>query len=86
MYSPPSATAGNIPSTGKVNTQWSNLLGNTLYFYDEQRSGNISQGTYGNRVPWRNDTCLDDGSDVGLDLAGGWMDAGDVSRGSFGTG
>lgn len=40
-------------------------------FYDAQRSGELS--AY-NRVPWRGDSGLDDGSDVGIDLTGGWYD------------
>jgi hypothetical protein len=54
-------------------------MGNSLWFYDAQRSGNLDQGTYGNRVSWRNNSCTTDGSDWGIDLSGGWYDAGDVS-------
>lgn len=43
----------------------------------------MNQGTYGNRVDWRNDSALEDGSDYGLDLSGGWYDAGDVSAGEL---
>jgi endoglucanase len=78
-YTPPNATAGLTASTGSPNSQWSTVLGNSLWFYDAQRSGNLSLGTYGNRVSWRNDSALQDGSDWGLDLTGGWYDAGDVS-------
>lgn len=78
-YTPPSASQGTVSSTSAPNPQWAAVLGNSLYFYDAQRSGNLSQGTYGNRVPWRNDSCLDDGKAEGMDLSGGWFDAGDVS-------
>jgi len=77
-YSPPSATAGTTPSTASPNTQWSNILGNSLWFYDAQRSGTLDAGAYGNRVNWRNDSALNDGSDRGIDLTGGWYDAGDA--------
>jgi endoglucanase len=30
-------------------------------------------------VEWRNDSALEDGSDWGIDLTGGFHDAGDVS-------
>jgi hypothetical protein len=79
-YSPPTPSAGLAKSTGTPNVQWSNVLGNSLYFFDAQRSGRLDQGTYGNRVPWRNDSALDDGEDYGVDLTGGWYDAGDVSQ------
>ncbi|GFZ42444.1 hypothetical protein JCM24511_00159 [Saitozyma sp. JCM 24511] len=82
-YSPPSATAGLASSSSTPNTQWSNVLGNSLWFYDAQRSGKLDQGTYGNRVSWRNDSALQDGSDWGLDLTGGWYDAGDYIKATF---
>jgi hypothetical protein len=74
-FLPPPATSGAQPSTqGSIpNSQWSTLLGNLLYFYEAQRSGRLP-GT--NRVSWRNDSALNDGSDVGLDLSGGYYDAG----------
>lgn len=73
---PPDATFGTQPSNGSggaVNPHWTNILGSTLYFYEEQRSGKLPST---NRVPWRNDSATDDGRDVGLDLSGGYYDAG----------
>jgi endoglucanase len=32
------------------------------------------------RVPWRNDSALSDGQDAGLDLTGGYYDAGDYIK------
>src|ERR1700736_1480465 len=76
-FLPPNATAGAQPSSGAFpNTQWSTLLGNTIYFYEAQRSGKLSSN---NRVKWRNDSALNDGSDSGLDLSGGYYDAGGMS-------
>jgi hypothetical protein len=74
-FLPPSAASGAQPSTqGSIpNLQWSTLLGNLLYFYEAQRSGRLPTT---NRVSWRNDSALNDGSDVGLDLSGGYYDAG----------
>ena len=46
----------------------------TLMFYEFQMSGKIDGLCRNN---WRGDCDLEDGSDVGLDLTGGWHDAGD---------
>lgn len=78
-YSPPEATQGVSSSTSVPNQQWANVLGNSLWFYDAQRSGRLDQGAYGNRISWRNDSALEDGQDWGTDLTGGFYDAGDVS-------
>lgn len=74
-FLPPSAASGAQPSPqGNIpNPQWSTLLGNLLYFYEAQRSGRLPTT---NRVSWRNDSALNDGSDVGLDLSGCYYDAG----------
>ncbi|KAK7470799.1 hypothetical protein VKT23_002217 [Stygiomarasmius scandens] len=78
---PPDASKGAEPSDGgNPNPQWSTLLGNLLYFYEAQRSGTLPST---NRVSWRNDSCTSDGSDVGLDLSGGYYDAGDYIKVSF---
>lgn len=74
-WTPPNATFGATtqPSTGSANPHWSTLLGDLLYFYEEQRSGKLPST---NRVSWRNDSATSDGDDVGLDLTGGYYDAG----------
>lgn len=79
-YAPPPASSGLVASNSTPNAQWATILGDSLWFYDAQRSGNLSLGTYGNRVSWRNNSCLQDGSDWNLDLSGGWFDAGDVRQ------
>ncbi|MFW5846439.1 MAG: glycoside hydrolase family 9 protein, partial [Planctomycetota bacterium] len=53
---------------------YAELLQHGLYFYEAQEAGELSPG---NRVVWRGPSTLDDGQDVGLDLSGGWYDAGD---------
>ena len=73
---PPNASSGAQPSSGGIpNPQWSTLLGNSIYFYEAQRSGRLPDNK---RVPWRNDSCTNDGVDVGLDLSGGYYDAGSM--------
>jgi endoglucanase len=49
-------------------------LQKSLFFYEAQVSGKKPAT---NRVSWRGDSAMKDGSDVGLDLTGGWFDAGD---------
>ncbi|BEJ16931.1 hypothetical protein CspHIS471_0603320 [Cutaneotrichosporon sp. HIS471] len=82
-YNPPGAAAGNTPSTGSPNAQWSAVLGNSLWFYDAQRSGRLDAGAYPNRVAWRQDSAVNDGEVVGLDLSGGWYDAGDWIKATY---
>ena len=79
-YTPPDATSGDASSKLAASEQWSNLLGNTLWFYEAQRSGKLPES---NRVPWRNDSLLDDGEDVGLDLSGGYHDGGDYLKATY---
>ncbi|MCM1333691.1 MAG: glycoside hydrolase family 9 protein [Bacteroides sp.] len=49
-------------------------LQKSILFYDLQRSGDLPDDLRSN---WRGDSCLNDGADVGLDLTGGFFDAGD---------
>ncbi|XP_006825349.1 uncharacterized protein LOC100369592 [Saccoglossus kowalevskii] len=44
-------------------------------FYEAQRSGKLPED--GNRIKWRSDSALADGSLSNKDLTGGWYDAGD---------
>ena len=47
------------------------MLQLSILFYETQRSGKLPAD---NRIPWRGDSALEDGSDVGVDLTGGWYD------------
>ena len=58
--------------TGKYN--YGEALQKSLLFYELQRSGDLPDKV---RCNWRGDSCLKDGADAGLDLSGGWYDAGD---------
>lgn len=49
-------------------------LQKAIMFYEFQRSGDLPNDIRNN---WRGDSGLTDGSDAGLDLTGGWYDAGD---------
>lgn len=78
---PPNANSGAQPSAGgSPNPQWSTLLGNLLYFYEAQRAGKLPST---NRVPWRNDSVLNDGQDHGVDLSKGYFDAGNFIKCTF---
>jgi len=56
---------------------YAEALDKSWMFYEAQRSGNTNDANYNTRVTWRIPSTLNDGSDVGLDLTGGWYDAGD---------
>ncbi len=60
------------PSAEKLD--YAEALQKSLYFYDAQRSGRLPSDF---RVEWRGDSGLEDGADVGVDLTGGYYDAGD---------
>jgi endoglucanase len=70
----PSPTPGPTPPPGAPPFNFGEVLQKSLYFYDAPRSGKLPDGF---RVSWRGDSGLGDGSDAGLDLTGGYHDAGD---------
>ncbi|HQA57089.1 MAG TPA: glycoside hydrolase family 9 protein, partial [Acetivibrio sp.] len=57
-----------------ANYNYGEALQKAIMFYEFQMSGKLPDNIRNN---WRGDSCLNDGSDVGLDLTGGWFDAGD---------
>jgi endoglucanase len=54
--------------------RYGEALQKSLLFYEAQVSGKKPAW---NRVSWRGDSAMTDGADAGLDLTGGWYDAGD---------
>lgn len=59
---------------------YAEVLQKSMWFYEVQRSGELPEN---NRVEWRGSSAIDDGSDVGHDLSGGWYDAGDNMKFNF---
>ena len=66
--------------TQAENFNYGEALQKAIYFYEAQQAG-PKPAT--NRVPWRGDSTPTDGDDVGVDLRGGWFDAGDHVKFGF---
>ncbi|CAH1790308.1 unnamed protein product [Owenia fusiformis] len=87
-----SATRGTVGPTGNPPTRNPNgpkvtlkydhneVIRKSILFYEAQRSGKLPAN---NRIPYRGDSAMGDGSDVGRDLTGGWYDAGDMVKFGF---
>lgn len=49
------------------------VIEKSIWFYRAQRSGDLPDVAK-DPIPWRGDSALYDGDDVGFDLTGGWYD------------
>ena len=81
----PGPASAAVPATTGVQAaapafNYAEALQKSLFFYEAQVSGPKPAW---NRVSWRGDSALTDGADVGLDLTGGWFDAGDHVKFGF---
>ncbi|MFT5757970.1 MAG: endoglucanase [Alteromonadaceae bacterium] len=77
------ALALNMYSMAVANAQTPNYgeaLQKSIYFYEAQQSGVLPPW---NRAEWRSNSTIHDGSDNGIDLSGGWYDAGDHVKFGF---
>ena len=82
---PPKESSGEILAGAPIILEGSSpvygaALQASLLFYEAQRSGDLPSN---NRIAWRGDSALNDGADVGLDLTGGYYDAGDHVKFGF---
>ena len=64
--------AKSVGQQGKFS--YGQALQKNFLFFEANRSGDLGSD---NRIEWRSDSTLKDGSDVGRDLEGGYFDAGD---------
>ena len=75
-------TQSRSPLPGPWNYTFHDLLHKSLLFFEAQKSGpSISVGS--DRFAWRVDSTMTDGADVGVDLTGGFFDAGDHVKFGF---
>ncbi|TXG62443.1 hypothetical protein EZV62_009437 [Acer yangbiense] len=63
-----------------VSVDYGTALTKSLLYYEAQRSGNLPRNQ---RVQWRANSGLKDGSDARVDLVGGYYDAGDNVKFGF---
>lgn len=75
---PPVTNDPGDPGTGPYN--YGEVLKKSIMFYEAQRSGWLPDN---NRIHYRGNSATGDGQDVGLDLTGGWYDAGDHVKFGF---
>lgn len=73
-YLPGIIRAESGPRCGDGYYKYGEALQKSLLFYKANRLGDLPDNYV---LPWRGDAALTDGADVGLDLTGGWADAGD---------
>ena len=73
--------ATSLPvSSSPANQNYGEALQKSILFYEAQQAGKLPDW---NRVSWRGDATLNDGANVGVDLSGGWLDAGDNVKFNF---
>ena len=66
--------AYSSPAITQNTHNYGEALQKSILFYEAQQAGKLPEW---NRIPWRGDATLEDGAEVGIDLSGGWLDAGD---------
>ena len=74
------STPASSQQTKPGQNNYGEALQKSILFYEAQQAGKLPEW---NRIPWRDDATLEDGADVGVDLSGGWLDAGDNVKFNF---
>ncbi len=72
-----SQTAARAAPSPNGEFDYTQALQDSMFFYAAQRSGQLPPD---NQVSWRGDSDLSDGSDHGVNLTGGYHDAGDLVK------
>jgi len=70
----PQMQAASTPRAGGTYYNYGEALQKSILFYKANRLGDLPDNYI---LPYRGDAAMTDGKDVGLDLTGGWADAGD---------
>ncbi|HYH04062.1 MAG TPA: glycoside hydrolase family 9 protein, partial [Bacillota bacterium] len=70
----PGIRAESGPRCGDAYYNYGEALQKSIMFYKANRLGDLPDDY---PLPYRGDAAMTDGADVGLDLTGGWADAGD---------
>ena len=74
------AVAASTPARAAPAYNYAEALQKSIWFYEAQQAGPKPAWS---RVGWRGNAATTDGADVGLDLTGGWFDAGDHVKFGF---
>ena len=77
---PAALALGADPTAGAGKFNYAEALQKSVLFYEAQHSGPLAAW---NRLDWKGASGLLDGKDAGLDLTGGWYDAGDNVKFNF---
>lgn len=70
----PVTQSASSPRTGDSYYSYGEAMQKAILFYKANRLGDLPDDYV---LPYRTDAAMNDGKDVGLDLTGGWADAGD---------
>ncbi|KMZ74934.1 endo-beta-1,4-glucanase, family GH9 [Zostera marina] len=69
-----------VESLSHFRPNYTDALSKTILFFEGQRSGKLPPDQ---RMNWRSDSAIDDGQSIGVDLSGGYYDAGDNVKFGF---